>query len=296
MWLTLALISAVTLGIYDVFKKYSVRENAVFPVLLLSCTTSALIFLPIVAISTFKPEMLNNTDYFCPPLSPKEHLLVIIKSIVVVTSWVLSFFALKHLPLTIVSPIRATAPVWTLIGAITIFSESLTFYQWIGIIITIFFFYKFSTAGKSEGIHFKNNKWIWFIIAATLLGSASGLYDKYLMRNLNRISVQAWFSFYQVALLVPATFIFWFPIRKKVVFKWRWTIPLIGLFLVIADFVYFYSLSFPESMISIVSAIRRSGVVVAFVLGAILFREKNLKKKSVYLLGIIVGVTLLMLG
>lgn len=296
MWLLLALVSAITLGIYDVFKKVSLRENAVFPVLMLSCVTSALLFLPVLILSRSHPEIMVKATLYAPEMTAREHYLVILKAIVVVSSWVLSFFALKNLPLTVVSPIRATAPLWTLIGAIVIFSEKLNAMQWIGISITLFFFYLFSTTGKREGISFRKNKWIWFIIMATLLGSASGLYDKYLMRNLDRIAVQAWFSVYQVILLVPATFIFWYPIRKTVPFHWRWSIPLIGLFLVIADFVYFYALSDPESMISIVSAIRRSGVVIAFTFGAILFKEKNLLQKGVFLAGIALGVTLLMLG
>jgi bacterial/archaeal transporter family protein len=296
MWLVLALISAVTLGIYDVFKKLSVKDNAVLPVLLISCSTSALIFLVVKAASIISPEMMLSVGLFIPTITLNEHLLIILKSLLVVTSWVFSFFALKHLPLTIVAPIRATAPVWTLIGALIIFSERLSPLQWVGISITIIFFYLFSVAGKAEGIGFKNNKWILFIVIATLLGSASGLYDKHLMRHYDRIAVQAWFSFYQVALLFPFTMLTWYPIRKDNPFTWRWSIPFIGIFLVIADFVYFYALSDPESLISIVSAIRRSGVVIAFAFGALLFKEKNIKQKALYLAGIIIGVTLMMLS
>lgn len=296
MWLFLALLSAILLGIYDVFKKVSVRENAVFPVLLLSCATAAVVFIPVWLFSRLEPEVMNRIGLYMPSFTLNEHMLVIIKAVIVVSSWVFSFFALKHLPLTIVSPIRATAPVWTLTGAILIFSERLTPLQWIGLAVTIAFFYLFSTAGKTEGISFRSNKWIWFIILATLLGSASGLYDKHLMRNYDRIAVQGWFSFYQVVLLLPTTFLFWYPKRKTVPFHWRWSIPFIGLFLVVADFVYFYALSYPESLISVISVIRRSGVVVAFTFGALLFKEKNIRQKGIYLAGILVGILLLMLS
>ncbi|MFC0877992.1 EamA family transporter [Saccharicrinis sp. FJH2] len=296
MWLVLALISAVLLGVYDVFKKYSVNENAVFPVLLFSCTTSALLFVPVFILSATQPAFMKSTGLFLPTLNKHEHLLVILKSIIVVSSWTFAFFALKNLPLTIVSPIRATSPVWTLIGALLIFSEKLTPIQWTGLGITITFFYLFSTAGKTEGISFRTNKWIWFIVLATLLGSASALYDKHLMQNYNRIAIQAWFSVYQVVLLLPTTLLFWYPKRKTVPFKWRWTIPMIGLFLVISDFTYFYALSDTDSLISVISAIRRSGVVVAFTFGALIFKEKNIRRKSIYLAGILIGVMLLMLS
>ena len=296
MWLILALFSAVFLGVYDVFKKYSVNDNAVFPVLLFSCTTSALLFVPVFILSATQAEFMTSVGLYLPPLNSNEHFLILIKSILVVSSWVFAFFALKHLPLTIVSPIRATAPVWTLTGALLIFSEHLTFIQWTGLGVTITFFYLFSTAGKKEGLSFRTNKWMWFIIIATLLGSASALYDKHLMRYYDRIAVQAWFSVYQVVLLLPATLLFWYPKRKAIPFKWRWTIPLIGLFLVVADFMYFYALSYTDSLISVISVIRRSGVVVAFTFGALIFKEKNIRRKSIYLAGILLGVMLLMLS
>lgn len=223
--------------------------------------------------------------------------MLFLKSVIVVTSWIFSFFALKHLPLTIVSPIRATGPLWTLIGAIFIFSERLSMYQWIGIIITLSFFYMFSIAGKTEGISFRKNKWVLFLILGTLFGAASGLYDKYLLRQINRMAVQCYFTFYQVALFVPIVLIVWWPKRKKYSpFVWRWSIPFIGFFLIVADFFYFYALHIPESMISIVSALRRGSVIVAFAFGAYLFKEKNIKTKTIYLMGILVGISLLIFG
>ena len=38
-----------------------------------------------------------------------------------------------------------------------------------------------SRSGKKEGIDFKHDKWIWFVVLAAVLGAVSGLYDKYLM-------------------------------------------------------------------------------------------------------------------
>ena len=184
-----------------------------------------------------------------------------------------------------------------MVGAIIIFSEKLTAYQWIGIIVTLGFFYLFSIAGKTEGISFRRNKWVFFLILGTLFGAVSGLYDKYLLRHINRMAVQCYFTFYQVAIFIPLIFTIWWPNRKKTTpFKWRWSIPLIGFFLIVADFFYFYALHIPESMISIVSALRRGSVVIAFIFGAYLFKEKNIKTKAWYLLGILVGIGLLIFG
>jgi transporter family protein len=295
MWLILTLCSAFFLGFYDILKKVSLRNNAVWPVLFFGALTSTFIFIPLVLLSEKGVLQAGNIVYV-PRLTAHEHWMVLLKTVIVLTSWVFNYFALKHLPLTIVAPIRATGPLWTLIGAIIIFGEQLSIVRWLGLLLTLFFFFRFSTIGKLEGISFRNNKWMWFVIIGTLAGAVSALYDKHILRQVDRLGVQAWFSFYQVVLLLP---ILWFVRRKRstrVPFYWRWTIPLIGLFLVIADFLYFYAISEPESLISVISALRRSSVIVPFVFGALMFGERNVKKKAIYLSGILAGILLLLLG
>jgi transporter family protein len=297
MWALLAVASALFLGTYDVFKKLSLNSNAVIPVLFFSTLTSATVFLPLVLISAWFPGVLNSSILFIPPVPPSQHLFFFLKAVIVTSSWIFAFFAVKHLPLTIVSPIRATGPIWILFGAILVFSEHLTLIQWIGIAVTLIFFYYFSLAGKTEGIHFRTNKWVIFLIIGTLLGSVSGLYDKFLIRNFDKMAVQAWSGIYQVLILLPIVLLLWYPKRhENTPFQWRWSIPMIGLFLVIADFLYFYAISFDGSLISVISALRRSGVIISFALGAKLFHEKNVRQKGWLLLGIVAGVMILLFG
>lgn len=297
MWALFAVASALFLGTYDVFKKLSLNGNAVLPVLFFATLTSAIIFLPFVLLSAFCPELLIDSVLFIPSAPLIQHGFFFLKSLIVTSSWIFTFFAVKHLPLTIVSPIRATGPIWTLFGAILIFSEHLTIIQWTGTGVTLAFFYLFSLAGKSEGIHFTTNKWVVFLIAGTLLGSVSGLYDKFLIRNFDRMAVQAWSGIYQVGLLLPVILFLWYPKRREnTSFQWRWAIPMIGLFLVIADFLYFYAISLVGSLISVISALRRSGVIISFTLGGLIFHEKNLQKKGWLLLGILAGVMILLFG
>ncbi len=295
-WLWLAVGSAVFLGIYDVMKKLSLTGNAVLPTLLFSTVAGGILFL--------FPFLLSMTGiftagdlFFVPEVSLYEHALIFLKTLIVLSSWILAFFAIKHLPLTIVAPIRSTSPAWTLAGAIVLFHEQLTPWQWVGMVLTLVFFYLFSTAGKLEGIHFRNNKFLWFIIGATIIGGGSGLYDKFLLQRFDRMAVQTYFTFYQVLVMLIVVALLWWPKRHKTTpFQWRWTIPLIGLFLAIADFLYFYALTYPDALISIISALRRVAVVISFAFGALLFKEQNVKKKSVWLIGIMIGVMILIFG
>jgi bacterial/archaeal transporter family protein len=297
MWVLLGIISSFFLGIYDLFKKTALEKNAVMPVLFLASLTSAMIFLPLIIISSASTPDNAGALWYVHPVSAREHLLIFIKSMLVGTSWVLSYFALKNLPITIVTPIRASSPLWTLIGALIIFGERLTSLQWLGITVTIVSYYLFSLAGKSEGIAFQKNKWVLFIFLATIAGAASGLYDKFLISNIERMSVQAWFSIYLIPVLLPLTLIIWYQNRKKnIPFFWKPAIPLIGITLTLSDYSYFYALSFDDSLISILAVLRRSSVLISFTAGAFLFREINLTRKSLVLAGILVGVFFIILG
>lgn len=297
MWLFLAFLSAVLLGFYDVFKKKSLKDNAVLPVLFLNTLFSSLIFVPFILLSAFGTDTLQGTIFYVPVVGWEVHKFIIIKSFIVLSSWIFGYFGMKHLPLTIVGPINATRPVMVLVGAMLIFGERLNLYQWIGVILAIISFFMLSKSGKKEGIDFKHNKWIYFIVLAAIMGAISGLYDKYLMKELNPMVVQSWYNVYQVFIMCPVLLILWLPKRKSTTpFRWDWAIILISVFLSAADFVYFYALSYDDSMISIVSMVRRSSVIVSFIFGALIFREKNLKSKAIDLLLVLIGMIFLYLG
>lgn len=295
MWVFLTIASALFLGIYDVLKKISVNNNAILPVLLISSLSGSIIFVFPVLFSQ-AGWIGASSPFYIPGISFHDHLLILIKTAIVISSWILAFLAVKHLPLTIVSPIRSTSPLWTLIGALIIFSEKLSPLQWAGMIVTLGFFFLFSTIGKLEGISIRNNKYLWCIILATLISAVSGLYDKFLLQIVDRMAVQAYFTFYQVLFMAPIVLLLWWPKRKKSPFTFRWSIPLIGVFLLAADFLYFYAVQYPDSLISVITALRRSSVVVAFLAGAVLFMEKNIRRKIIYLAGIMAGIMLLIFG
>lgn len=297
MWLGLAFLSAFLLGCYDVNKKLSLNGNAVIPVLFFNTLICSLIFLPFVVVSAVSPEVVKGTIFFVPPAPWQIHGYILLKAVIVLASWHFAYFATKHLPLTITGPINATRPVMTLVGAMLIFQERLNVYQWIGVLLAITSFFMLSSSGKKEGIHFAHNKWIFFMVLAAVTGSISGLYDKYLMKFIEPMVVQAWYNFYQCALMVFVVAILWYPTRQRTTpFRWRWNIILISIFLSVADFVYFYALSYPDSMISIVSMVRRSSVLVTFAAGALFFHEKNLKNKAVDLFLVLLGMIFLYLG
>lgn len=296
MWLALAFCSAFLLGCYDVNKKLSLNGNAVIPVLFMNTLFSSLLFVPFIILS-FCTDWLDGMMVYVPQASMETHLRVFVKAIIVLSSWISGYFALKHLPLTLAGPIKATQPVLTLLGALLIFGERLNGYQWAGVLCALASFYLLSLSGKKEGIRFAHNRWIFLMFLSIMMGALSGLYDKHLMRSLDVMTVQVWFNIYQLAIMSVVLLTLWYPNRKKTTpFQWRWNIIFISLFLCMADWIYFYALTFPDSMISIVSMVRRSSVLVTFTAGALFFHEKNLKSKALDLLLVLLGMICLYLG
>lgn len=297
MWYYFALASALCLGFYDVLRKYSLKENAVLPVLLCSTLTSSIILLPLLILSTMG-HISSDSFMYVPLITPRQHLVLVIKASIVLTSWIFVYYGMKHLPLSIVSPIRATAPVWTLIGAMTIFAERPNYIQWIGLIVAFLFFFLFSVAGKREGINFKANKWVWCVVIGTLVGACSALFDKFVVRyeNIDKMAILTYYSFYQFLINIPLLFIIWWPNHKKEPFKWKWSIAGIGVIIIVADWFYYIAINDPESLISLISPIRRCNSIVAFTLAYFIFKERNMLRKGLCLLGILAGIAIIVYG
>lgn len=289
MWILLAVVSALCLGAYDIFKKISVDGNNVPVVLFYNTLFSALLMSPVVIMGVAGDEVVLGGGV-------TGHLHILLKSFIVLSSWLLGYFGLKHLPLTIAGPINAARPVIVLVGALLIFGEQLNWLQWIGILLGFWSLFFISRLGSREGFSFKHSKWLWFSIGATFMGAVSALYDKWLLKIYEPLEVQAWYSLYQLVIMgITLGLVIRFT-PGKTRFHWSWAIPFISVFLTVADLAYFYSLSIDGSMIAVVSMIRRGSVIVSFLYGVFALHEKNIKLKLIDLSVLLVGLLFLVLG
>ena len=275
------------LGCYDSFKKISLKDNAVIPVLFLNTFIATCLLTPLLIRTGFG--------------SWEVQRWIVLKSVIVLSSWLAGYYAMKHLPLTLVGPVNATRPVLVLLGAVLLFGERLNLMQSIGVGLAILAYFLMRISGKKEGIVFHRNKWVFCLIFAVLMGALSGLYDKYLMSpdsglGLDRLQVLSWFMFYQTLMMLPLLLFVWLPGRSSSPFQWRWSIPFISIFLVSADFLYFQALSQPGALIAVISMIRRGSAVVSFLIGAFLLKEQNIKSKAFDLVLLLLSMVFLYLG
>lgn len=291
MWITLALLSALCLGFYDISKKVSLRGNNVLGVLFLNTLFCTLLMSPVIISGVVKGEFGFGND-------PAAHGMIVLKALIVLSSWLLGYFSIKHLPLTIASPIAASRPVLVLVGALLVFGERLNLWQWGGVTLGFFSLFFITRIGRKEGFTLHNSRWLWMSVGAAVMGAVSALYDKYLLRSYQPLEVQAWYSFYQFLIMGTVLFAL---MRSHAGdsggrFVWRWPILLISVFLTVADIAYFYALSLPGSMIAVVSMIRRGSVIVSFFYGVIALGEKDVKAKLIDLSILLVGLLLLVIG
>ncbi len=304
MWTILAFISALCLGFYDISKKIALRENRVVDVLTISVCLSALLLSVPLSLSRLCPEVMTGTPFYVPQLDGEAHLYTILKSVIVLSSWVFAYISLKHLPLSVVSPMQATRPMWTLVGALLIFGERLNTWQWIGVCLAIGTVFVFSFKNKSKIKNQKsqiNTRYYIALALAILIGACSGLYDKYLMRRYDHNAVQVYYTFYQALMML----IVWVIVNRKNLkfeiinlksIKKIGVIAMISLFLIISDNVYMLALRDPDSLIAVVSTIRRGGAVIGFAYGLIFLKEPDPWHKVLCMIGILTGLICLAIG
>lgn len=290
LWLLPIALSALCLGFYDLCRKHAVHDNSVVEVLLISTSSGALIFLIMTAI--FGDLRASAT------CSMIQFGLLFGKSLLVGTSWACVYLAMRRMPISIAAPIRATAPFWTVLGGLLLYHEIPGIVRGFGMLLILFGYYRFSVIGALEGFSLKHRD-VHLIVLGTLLGSISALYDKYLL-NILQIPPQTVQFYFSINLVLIYAIAFGAIVQiqgaRRPRFEWRWSIPMTGILLILSDFTYFHAVSLPDVPISVLSLFRRSSIVITFVVGAYLFRDKFMRKKAWALLIILIGVAIIALN
>ena len=286
-WMSWILASAVMLALYDIVKKASVRANAVLPVLLVSTISGLAAYAAGLAVC--------GNGGVVEEISGAVLALGIAKSAIVGTSWVFTFCALRTLPITIATPIRASAPALVLLIAVPLYGEVPNAMQGLGMAAVLAGYLAFSWAGHHEGIDFFRSRAVWCAIVGAAFSAFSSVWDKYVfqVRALPVEPAQLVFQVGLVAFYALSLGVSRLMRMRRDPFEWRWTIPLVGILLAGADWLYFKGLAHPGTPVSAASLMRRLSVVLTFLLGAKFFNERNLIRKGIALAAIVAGVAIM---
>ncbi len=280
MWLWMSVCSALLLGIYDVAKKQALKRNGVYWILLSATALTAVFLSPCLSAGSLQ-----------------DHLSLVLKAVLVSTSWVSGLYALKHLPLTTVSTIKASRPMFVVIFSILLFGERLNLLQWLGVAVVMTALFLSSRSKRHDTDKETSAKGMTCMIISVLSGSASALYDKFILQYLEPLFVQSWTNIYITVLLAAVMLVQYLADRQKFEpFHWDWRIPLIAVLITASDMLYFFAVKDPDALLSVISLIRRSSVLITFLFGALMFKEGHIKDKAVDMALMMAGLALLLSG
>lgn len=280
MWLWLSVASALLLGVYDVAKKRALQYNSVYWILL--CATAL------------------TTLFLSPFLSARpitDHYPLMFKAVLVSISWISGLKAMECLPLTTVSTIKASRPMFVVVFSIVLFGERLNLVQWLGVAVVMAALLLSSRSSHHDTDKITSAKGIVFMVISVFSGAASALWDKMILQRLEPLFVQSWTNLYITVLLAIVLLLQYFVRRDH--FKplaWDWRLLLIAVLITVADALYFFAVKQPDAMLSIISMIRRTSVIVTFLGGVLILKEGHVRDKAHILVLMLVGVALLLSG
>ena len=278
MWLWLTVCSALLLGIYDVFKKQALKRNGVYWILVGSTGLTTLFLSP-----------------FLSAISLHDHLCILIKAVLVSASWVSGLIAMKHLPLTTVSTIKASRPMFVVIFSIILFGERLSPLQWLGVAIVMAALFLSSRSKRHETDKANSAKGMVAMVVSVLSGAASALYDKHIISGFEPLALQSWTNLYITALLALILLIQYLADKEHFQgFAWDWRILIIAVLITAAEAAYFFAIKDPDAMLSVISIIRRCSVLVTFLGGALILKEGQIRDKALDMVLMMAGVGLLL--
>jgi len=277
MWTYLTLASAVLLGCYDVAKKQALRRNSVMWVLFMVSVFSCVLLIP-----AFKGG------------EQRDFLLLAPKAVMVAASWICGLAAMKRLPMTTASTLKSSRPVFVVLCSVILLGERLNPWQWLGVVLVLGAIWLLSRSSRSEGIYFSKNSGVVWMGFSILTGVASALYDKWIMTWMDPIFVLCWSNLFTG--IVMGIVLFFNNLKapsEHRKFHWDWMVPLSALLIIGADALYFTALGCEGAMLAIISLMRRGCVIVSFALGAVIFKEKNIRSKALVLAVMLAGLAVL---
>ncbi len=228
-------------------------------------------------------------------------LVLLIKSIIGVAAFFLVMLSLKNLEISNALPLLALTPGFVAVFAFLFLGESLKTIEVIGLVFLIagsFILESKNSKGLfSPFIIFFKSKYHRFILIALLLFTASSILDKLLLikLNLSPISLTAFQHIY-FAMFFSIFYLFFrnkgttAPVRiNKNTLGW---IALISIITIGYRFTQIVALSMAS--VALVLAIKRTSVFWATLIGGKIFNDKNLLRRSIAAILILIGAILIL--
>lgn len=276
MWMLLVLFYGLSKGAREIVKKKAMTKNTVMEVLLFYTFISFVMVLP-------QAPMAGG-------LEGRFYFYIALKSFFIFLAWILSFRALKKMPVSLYGILDLSRVLFaTFLGA-TVLHETISTLQGIGLLLVCLglIMLKFKPGKKednSEGIS------VGYVLAAfgsCILNAVSGLMDKILMKDVTSAQLQVWYMLFLVGYYLIYVIVTRTKISKSV---WKnGYIWILAVLFVLADKALFVANGYTESKVTVMTLIKQSGCIVTILGGKLFFNEKNITYKLICALIIIAGI------
>lgn len=276
MYILTAVLSAFFLSLYEISKKKALVKSSVYETLFFYCFGGFLISL--IFISTALSFSLMDIS------------LLLIKSGIIFLSWTFITKAVDKLDVSVVGPFGLLTTVLVIIFSAILFDETIGLSHILSMLFIGGGIILLTQLEKKEkkGIELK---YIIYLVVGTSLSAISALMDKHFIagRNMDYKGIMFWFFlflsiFYLVIYVLK---------DKKIHFKKfgsnYWLIfAAMGLFA--SDLAYYVSIGMVDAKLSIIAILKKLSVVISTILASVFLHEKNLGKKLIILLIMLIGV------
>ena len=290
-WVLETLLYGLLKGTRDIVKKESLKKSSSVEVLFFYTLFAFLMCIPA------SKDILSVDKAYLP--------YVFIKSFVIFIAWILSFRAIKDLPLSVYGILDLSRVLFATSLGIFVLGEIATVNQIIGLVLVALGLI-FLKSGKREENENVRPLMVVLALASCMLNAVSGFLDKVLTKFITPSQLQFYYMFfltlmyfiYLVADMVLQNMnisgrnsdsALKISIKGAVKNYWIWVLAIL---FVIADKSLFIANANPESKITIMTLIKQSGCIITIVAGKLIYHEKNMLRKFICAAVIITGIVI----
>jgi len=286
MWILLVLAYGLIKGFREIFKKKAFKKTSVMEVLI-GYTVISFLIVFVMAIPKYDEVI---------AIKPECMLLTAIKSFVIFVAWILSFRAIKKMPVSLYGVLDLSRVLFTTILGAIFLRETLTSYQIIGLMLVLVGLLMLNMKKESNSKARETKvKYIVMAIISCLLNSVSSTMDKILNHDMKMTSsmLQWWYMLFLVLMYLIYIMINKIKINWKNIITNPWIIAL-SIFFVFADKMLFIANSDGASKVTQMTLIKQSCCIITILGGKIFFKEKNILYKllcaGIVISGIVISV------
>lgn len=274
LWIILVIVYGILNGFWDIFKKKALQINSLPEVL---CGVILIAFL--LVTYEIGPALQINI---------KVILMILFKTFIVFSSWLISFYCIKKMPLSVYAVINLSRILFYTLWGIIFFNEIIKVNQIIGAIIIVLGIVLINI--KKDELGKKTEpKYIFLLLGFAILSSLAGLFDKIIMSKIASGEHQFWYMLFMSILAVA----YLLTNKKRLSIKTytqNYWIILAALALIIGDRFLFLANGDTASKLSVMSLLKQTSVIVTVISGGLIFKEKNILFRFVCAMIVLLGI------